>query len=603
MFQKKQFLCYNYNMAYDGIFIKSQINEFKMLLLDNHITKITQKENHEVNFHIKNYGKYIILTLSAFKSFPYMKIDFSNEYSSENVKSFGMILKKYLQSGKFVDIKQICNENMDTFERNIDFTIKSINEQGEYENFHLIFELMGRYTNLILTNSDYIIIDTLYKTSEDNLNNRLSINSLYKPIYVENKINFDFNDNKKNINALINIKDFFKINKENFDLNKIFLNTFYGFSKTFLLDIFYKLNIDTTNVEIIYDDKKINTILDEIKKHIILSLEKPIPTLFFENETCKDFHIMNLNIYNKMTIYSTTSELINMYLNLKFGNSNTNINHIKDDILELIHKYNKKLDIINSSIEHSRDFVRYKTYGELILTYGYDKNNFKNNKLLCKDINNKSYEIEINLENSINENANNYFKKYKKLKKSIEVSNQMKIEITNSIEHLNEILDMLEISNNKNDIFFIKEELNNYFKKNSNVNNQPHKNKKKINYNIHKFISSDGIKILVGKNNIQNEYLTFDLAKQTDTWFHIKNAHGAHVIVNEHIDNIPDTTIKEAAELAGYFSNYKSENKVTIDYTLKKELKKVKGKPPGFCIYHKYKSIVIKPKLCLKELF
>lgn len=587
-------------MAYDGIFIKSQISEIKALILNNHINKITQTGKYEINFHIKQNGKFFVLTLSAFKSFPHIKINTSSNTLNEGLKTFGMILKKYLHSGEFINIEQICLENVETLERNIDFTIKNLNDKGEYENFHLIFELMGRYNNIILTNSNYTIIDTFYKDNDNILNDRLKTDTVYKPLYSINKVNFNFKNNNSNVEALIKTRSYYEINNENFDLIKIFLNTFYGFSKTFLFDIFNNFNLDINDFSLL-DNEKIYDVLNKIKQNIINAISGPIPTLYFDNEVCKDFHVLDLNTYNKKTRCKTINELINSYIKSKFENLDNNNQYIKEKILDQIEKYNKKLEFANASIEKSKNYEIYKKYGELILTYGYNAINIKSDFLYCKDIDGTDFKIQIDLTKSINENATEYFKKYKKFKKTVEVSNEIIKDATNSIEHLSEILDMLNISKEKGDLFFIKEELNkffNVFPKQKNII----KNSKKNNFNIHKFISSDGIKIFVGKNNIQNEYLTFDFAKPTDTWFHIKNTHGAHVIVDEHIDKLPVRTIEEAAELAGYFSNNNNENKVAVDYTLKKYLKKVKGKPPGFCIYQKYKTIVVKPQLSLKEI-
>ena len=216
--------------------------------------------------------------------------------------------------------------------------------------------------------------------------------------------------------------------------------------------------------------------------------------------------------------------------------------------------------------------------------------------------------IPLDLSKSISDNANIYFNKYNKLKRTIDSATELLKKNEFELTHINEIINSFEFINDEKDLFLIKKELNEYFKysdkkldKSINTNKSKN-NKNKLNYNIDHYKSSSGIDIYIGKNNLQNEYLTFTIASPNDTWLHVKNRTGSHVIIKKSYEDLDMKTIEEAASLAAYFSTMKNETKVTVDYTLKKELKKVKGKPPGFVIYNKNYSINVEPGVFIKKL-
>ena len=260
------------------------------------------------------------------------------------------------------------------------------------------------------------------------------------------------------------------------------------------------------------------------------------------------------------------------------------------------------------------DLDKYKLYGELVSAVGYDKSLIKDGILTCKDYNDGDREVSIPIDESIPiaRNVEKYYDKYNKLKRTKDNAEKLIEEALNKLEHLNSISASLELSSDRNDLYLIKEEITTCFDESHSISalnehskkvkKRDNSKSKKIEYNIHHYKSSTGIDIYVGKNNLQNEYLTFTMASPDDTWLHIKDATGSHVIVKKPYESLDDKTLVEAASLAAYFSDKRNETKATVDYTLRKELKKVKGKAPGFCIYHKNYSINVKPELLLKEI-
>ena len=628
-------------MAYDGIFIKSQIREIKNLILNEHISKITQKSHKEVNFHIRKNNKNIILTLSSNPNFPYILLSDNDTSNLSTPPSFCMLLRKYLQSATIKNIKQIGfksvtkNDDSLCLERIVKFEFENINENGDLTTYYIYFEIMGKYSNIIVTSSDNIILDVLIKSSIEN--KRLTVKEKYSTKGITNKsdiLNENFVGFMSSINEGIALAS---INEEQVDLANIISTKYAGLSKPLVLHIIleylkskkFNINSDNFNYEII--NKKIKTkddyenLFSFICKNIydIISVNTIItPVINYKNNSPSDFYILKLNTYQgKIVEFDSINNCLETFINQKFQdlNDTNDKKNIQNIVKSLYTKLNKKLDIYKKDLSKCENIDIYKNYGELVSCFGYNLEDIKDGILTCKDYNHNDEIVKIPIDESLTvaQNVERYYDKYNKLKRTKDNVEKLIEETNVKLEHLNSIQYSLELPNDKNDLYLIREEILKYFdeankiqslnkQKNdikSRKNNKPYKStKNSLNYNIHHYKSSSGIDIYVGKNNLQNEYLTFTLASSDDTWLHIKNAAGSHVIVKMPYEKLDDQTLVEAASLAAYFSEKRNETKATVDYTLRKELKKVKGKSPGFCIYHKNYSINVKPEILLKEI-
>ena len=607
-------------MAYDGLLIRKQINELNKILLNERITRILQPDSKTVLMLFKKNNKEIVLSISINPNFPVIRLINEKDYSNLNPLAFCMLLRKYINNGIVVNISQIDGHgDTNSLERIIDINIKNTTEGGDIKNFHLIIELLGRYSNVVICDDNYIIIDVLYK----NYNSQTKLRELIP------KINYNTNDLTKK-NSLIDITyekfiehlyDNYKVdllNNVKLDLINIFIQSFYGLSKSYIINIFNKYNTNENEILELFNKSKqalniinnkllineYNEILNNINQ--INSNSNLEYKIYYENNKPIDFHIFSLSQYTNYKSYSNINELINEYITQKFNYSveSNDKTLLKNNLHLLLAKLNKKIDIYESEINNNSNFDKYKVYADLINTYGYNNEMINNNILICPNFydNNSIIEIPIDTSLSIPKNAEKYYQKYNKSKRAIIANKNLLEDTHNKINHLLSIDETLNFSLDAYDLLIIKEELNKYFYK-KNINTNPKtKKKKNINFNIKKYKSSSGVDIYLGKNNLQNEYLTFDLANSTDTWFHIKNATGSHVIIKKPYTELDMKTIEEAASLCAYYSSLKNDTKVTVDYTLKKELKKVKGAPPGFCIYHKYYSINVIPSNNLKEI-
>lgn len=597
-------------MAYDGLFIHSQLNEIRKIILNERISRIIQPNNKTIGLVFRKNNKDIIFSIVVDSSFPFISLSEKKDNLSTNPPGFCMLLRKYLSGGIIENINQIDGRgNVNSLERIIDINIKNVDQKGDLNSYHLIVELLGRYSNIAICDNAFFIIDVLNKIEYTDKSLRiLSAKNKYDTFLLDKKYeitNVKFEDF---INILNETKNKFVLNNDKYDFTKLIINSFYGLSKTFIehilnisnidshtIDIYELININSNITKIFYD-KLINEISNILNNQID-------PCIFYINDVAKDFHIINLSIYNeKIENFKTANDCILNYQNIKhiFATESNEKSNLVKNIENLISKTIKKISQNEKDINDNLDYDKYRIYGELINAYGYNTKLNNKNELVVNNFydDNKLINISINTDYSMQKNAEKYFDKYNKSKRTIEKSKQLLEENKSSLEHLQSIYESMSYINDHSELITVKYELSKYF----NINNKKNNSKNNKNDNLSKNIklthykTDDGIDIYVGKNNIQNEYLTFQLADSNDTWFHIKNATGSHVIIKKPYDELDMNIIEKVAALAAYYSSNRNETKATVDYTLRKELKKVKGKAPGFCIYHKNYSINVTPK-------
>ena len=280
------------------------------------------------------------------------------------------------------------------------------------------------------------------------------------------------------------------------------------------------------------------------------------------------------------TYYSVRSRLT------RIRQKSADLRHIVQTALE---RNRKKYDLQIRQLKDTENRGKYKVYGELINTYGYNVEEGAKKLEALNYYTNEMISIPLDPTQTPQENAQRYFAKYNKQKRTFEALSELSRETKDDITYLESIQTALDIALTEDDLAGIREELVNtgyikrrFTKKKVKIKNTP----------LH-YISSDGYHIYVGKNNLQNDELTFDFAAGNDWWFHAKQAPGSHVIVKTNGDELPDTTFEEAGRLAAYYSSMRGSEKVEIDYVEKKHVKKPKGAKPGFVVYYTNYSLVI----------
>lgn len=569
-------------MALDGIFLFSIINEMKTKILDGRVDKVTQPEKDEIVLSIKNNRKTYKLLISSSAVYP--KIHFTDIPKKNPMQPpmFCMVLRKYLNSSKIINIRQLDTDRIAL----IDF--ESADEMGFNSIYTLIIEIMGRHSNITLVRErDNLIMDSIkHVTPEINSVRNLypSIEYVYPPASLKlSPFNF----------SLENFKNY--IENNNVKLNKaMFSNIFTGIARPFSKEIFYRLEKEN-NLEITLEN------MDEIyvaTKNIFdgLKNENFSFNCYLDTDTVKDFYCVDLhNLDNLKNIhYESPSLLIESFYFQK--DKADRLNSKSSDLNKLmnlnIERCEKKIKILEGNLKDCGEKEKFQICGEILtaniyaLKKGMDKVN------LLNYYTNEYMDIKLDPNKNPSDNIQKYFKKYNKLKKT-EVAAKEQIELTcDELKYLNSVLTSIKNADSYDDIDEIKRELieTGYikFKK---KNNKKIKNTKPLH-----FISSDGIDIYVGKNNIQNDYLTLKFASNHDIWMHTKNIPGSHVIVKNFQGNVPEKTLEEAATLAAFYSKSKDSTKVPVDYTEVKNVHKPNGAKPGMVIYYTNKTIFIDPK-------
>lgn len=575
-------------MAFDGITISNIINELNEKVVGGRIDKIYQPEKDEIILTIRSFGNVYKLLITSNASQPRLHITDKNKNNPMQPPLFCMVLRKHIASGKIIKITQ------PNFERIISIHIESINELGDYSTKQLIIEIMGKHSNIILTDENLTILDCIKHISHEQSSVREVLPGK----------TYCFPPSKDKINTLnLNKDEFLKILKENLNLKiqKFIYQSYNGISPVMASEICFraKINSDTFTEEL--NEEQILNIYNEF--YNIVSL---IKTNQFSPETMSDknkklvefspIEMKQFNFLDKKK-YDSISELLESYYSEK--DISYRINQKSQDLKKLItqniERCVKKKDIQIKTMKQISKRDTYKLYGELITAniYAVKKGMTEFNTINFYDEN--CLEISIPLDTNLtpSENAQKYFKKYNKEKRTFSALKTQIKQNDEELKYLDTILNSLQNSSDEQDIAQIRDELINegYIKRKKQSKAKQTQKKAKP---IH-FISSDGYDIFVGKNNIQNDELTLKFAKSNDMWLHTKDIPGSHVIVVSNGKNIPDNTLNEAANLAAYYSKGKNSSLVPVDYTLKKNVKKPSGAKPGMVIYETNKTAYITP--------
>lgn len=560
-------------MAFDGFINKATINELNHIILDGKIVKIYAPNKDEFVFTIyANNNKYN-LNLCINSSNCRINITSEKKRNPINPTGFCMLLRKHLIGAK---IRKIETLGLD---RLIIFHLETYNDLNDLINKKLLIELMGKHSNLILINENDIIIDSArHIVSERNI---LPANPYFFP-----------KSNKIDINN-INYNEFLELARNNSDNFISFItNTFTGFNKSHIYYIFKLLNIDTNNIKEKDYNKFYNYVTSLINNINLLKID----CTNFEFNNKKDYVLISSENASELKIntfidnYYTLKEKIENFENYR--------NNVLKLILNLLKKYKKRLENINNKLEECGDMEKYKLYGELLTSNLYKINNNINIETINLENyynNNEQIEIKLDKKYSPSINAKRFFKKYNKLKNTLEIVSLQKEETKKELDYIESIIYSLNSATSINEVDDIYLEIQENLLDKKIKTNKKIKNKNNeytpIKYNI------DGYEVYVGKNNKQNDYLTLKFSNKNDLWFHTKDIHGSHVILKIDNKNYPSNdTICKVASIAAYYSKAKDSSKVNVQYTEVKNIKKPKGAKPGFVIFSHYKTALVEPK-------
>lgn len=571
-------------MAFDGIVIANLVKELNEHILHGRISKIAQPENDELLLTIKGNSGQVRLLLSASASLPLIYLTKANKPSPMTAPNFCMLLRKHIANGRIVNIRQ------PHMERIINFEIEHLNELGDLCHKRLIVEIMGKHSNIIFCDEDGKIIDSIkhIPAQVSSVREVLPGRMYFIP------------ETQEKYNPLETSQEEFldKVFAKPQNLAKSIYTTYTGISPSIASELSYRAGLEgdrpaaaLSPEEQLHLYHHFSWLMDDVREgrftpNIIKNGKEPI-----------EFAAVPLTQYDDMNVtkYDDISQVLETYYADKdkytrIRQKSVDLRKVVSTVLE---RSRKKYDLQLKQLKDTDKRDKYKVYGELINTYGYGLAEGAKSLTALNYYTNEEITIPLDVQLTPLENAQKYFDRYNKLKRTYEALTELIEETRAEIEHLESISTSLDIAVSEEDLTQIKEELTQfgYIKK-------KHTGKKeKIKSKPFHYLSSDGFHIYIGKNNFQNDELTFKFASGSDWWFHAKGIPGSHVVVKTNGEELPDRAFEEAGRLAAYYSKGRENDKVEIDYLEKKNVKKPNGSKPGFVVYYTNYSLVASPDI------
>lgn len=565
-------------MAFDGIVCSAVVAELNTLISEGKINKIFEPNKNEIIIGIYSKGKNLALNINIDPVNYRINLTTHSKPNPKNVYNFCMVLRKHLRSGT---IKKVYMKELD---RIIYIDIDCYNELNDHITKTLIIELMGKHSNIILINSDGIIIDSLRHLNK--LDNSLrDILPGYKYIEIENS-KLDFQSST--------FDSFYKNIKEN-NVSKIssaISNCFSGFSKSGVIYTLDSLNIkDDVNVAV-SDYKKIYTYFSELLKQNISDISCTEINLLDK----KDFYITNASSKDILINFFIDDFYFDKEVREKFESIKSNTLR---SLLGKTKKLSDKLKNIDSKLKECSKIEPYKLYGELITSNLYRIPNYNQENITLENYYDNNNPILIPLDSTISPSANakKFFKKYRKLQNTVYIIEKQKEAIKLELDYLDSIVYEINNCANLDELEAIIAEISEDYGISNVKKDESTKKTKKPVANMPTEYKIDGYTILVGKNNKQNDNLTCKIAKKNDLWFHTKDIHGSHVVLRlDKNKKATDSIIYKCATIAAYYSKAKLSQNVPVDYTFIKYVRKPNGSKPGMVIYTDNKTLYVNPK-------
>ena len=460
-------------------------------------------------------------------------------------------MKKHLLNAVTTDIEQLG------YDRILIFKFSKINELGEVKNYKIYFEIMGKYSNFIFTDGDNKIIDVLKRFSlEENRLRAIFPGLMYEQPIIDKKIS-----------PLDVTRELFS----EYMTNNSFLQNVEGIGKLFVQ------NIKT------YKEYE-NILKDQIK-----------PCIYYKGKRILLATVLNIeptSSYTNVVNFNNFRELVNYYIeNENLSASFDTLKNILDaGIQKKIKKNEKIIKVLEKEKVEKSDYSKYQQYGDIVAASMYSIKKGMSFLVTYDFYNDCMVKIQLDPQLTPQQNLENIYKKYNKLKRGMEANSRRYLEISEELEYLNGIKHFIDNSEDLENLKGIYEELlsQGYLTKKRDKKQKSKKKVKEIGYGI---IEKDNYTILYGRNNIENDNLTFKIADKNDLWLHSKNIPGSHVVIKA--SEITDDIIKEGALVAALYSKANVGDKVSVDYTLKRYINKPKGAKPGFVTYVNEKNITV----------
>ena len=580
-------------MAFDGIMVAACTEELNRKITGGLINKIIQPEKDELMLNIRANRENIRLMISASAALPLIYITDESRQAPAQAPAFTMLLRKHLQGGKIISVTQ------PSLERIIRIEIEHLDELGDPKTLFLIVELMGKHSNIILADSGNTIIDSIKRIPS-------SISSV-REVLPGHPYFIPKGDEKLNPFTVTGDEFICALRKQPFNLSKSLYMSLTGISPQAAEEFVFEAGLDGGAPTASFENDSLSALYSVFKGHITdFSSGVFSPCIISRNAIPVDFSAFIYKMYagHEIKKYdSVSSAMVEFYTAkaavTRMRQKSANLRHAASTSLS---RAQRKLDLQKKQLRDTEKMENFRIYGEMLNTYGYEYVEGQKSVTVNNYYTNEPITIPMDETLTAYKNAQNYFKKYNKLKRTKESVSKLIDETTIEITELENILTSLDISENDADLSQIRREmiLQGWIRGSSAERHDDKKGKKPSKKELStplKYRSREGFDMYVGKNNLQNDELSFKIAGNNDWWFHAKKMPGSHVILKTQGREVPDSVFEEASRLAAFYSKGRTAPKVEIDYTLRKNLKKPPASNPGFVIYHTNFSMMAVPDI------
>lgn len=563
-------------MPNDFITLNALSKELNSAVSGGKIDKISMPEPDEINIHIRKGGENLILAVSANAQNPRIHLTTVKKTNPLTAPAFCMRLRKCLAGGVINGVSMLGDDRI------FDFSVTARNELRDEVTYSIIAETMGRYSNILLVDGNGTIKDTLKQASFDTATKRCLLPSVKYELPPRNKIPCTDLDAVKQ--ALLSYNGS--------DLTGFIMSAVSGFSVATAKELLYVAGADNAAVA---DETTADKIISTLSLLLDIYGDSAYsPCCSVVNGTEDDYFIFP---YRSSSLSFTSAPTLSAAIELCIGKKdekyrrNEHTKHLKKAHAAAVTKLKKRLEKCRARLAEASGLERNKKYGELITANMYKIQRGDKSVTVQDYYEPDMPEITIPLDERLTpgQNAQQYFKRYAKQKRTLEVVNAQIEESENELEYLLSIEPSIETCSTDDEIAEVEAELIEA----GALKPSGRRNKTRTKAAQPYFYEVEGFTVAVGKNNIQNDKLTFKLANGGDIWAHAKDVHGSHVIVFAEGREIPESVIRTACEIACFHSQAQSGSKTVCDYTFRKNVKRHPSGKPGMVIYTTYNSATV----------
>lgn len=569
-------------MALDALFLSHLAVELDREIAGARIDKIHQPERDEIVMNLRAVGGNRRLLLSAGANYPRVHLTSKTRENPQTPPMFCMLLRKYFAGGRIISVSQ------PRLERLIDIAVEVNDEMGVATRKTITVELMGRYSNIILRDQDDRVLDCLKRIDLEMSEKRQILPGLFYELPpAQEKIDPRELSRSKVLDMILEADD------EQL-AEKFVLFNFLGFSPLLSREAVYRAcgNCDFYLLDLTGEQK------ERLASAICtIAANADTPSLLLDGNKPVDFSFCDILQYDghyKKRACDSLSELLDAFYTKR--DFEERMKAKAQSMLKVVRnahsRTQRKLATQKQELLDAAKRERLREIGDIITANLYRMER-GDRELVAQDFFSPDAEeikISLDIRLSPQQNAAKYYKNYHRLKNAEQVLSEQIEKGEAELEYLESVLEMIACADGEQDLSEIREELSEM-----GYLHAAYGKKKPRPLSPRVFVSSDGFRIYAGRNNKQNDLLTLKSALKGDIWMHTQKIPGTHVIIECAGQDVPDETLTEAACIAAYFSRARDSQKVPVDYTQVRNVKKPPGAKPGMVIYSKFKTAFVTP--------